>query len=166
MNLDISELRDNYTIVEGKLLHAKDKPGRGRNYKRAGTTAEWRHKAKGYMWCNHGLSHRVIWAMVYGEQPPTEIDHINGVRTDNRLTNLRGVSRGEQCRNAARRKDTKIVTGVSFSSRAKKFVVQVQVDGARSCKRFDNLLDAIAYNYQERLGNFSDRHGDNWSEAK
>lgn len=38
------------------------------------------------------LAHRVIWALEYGVWPD-EIDHINGVRHDNRLCNLRSVDR-------------------------------------------------------------------------
>lgn len=43
-------------------------------------------------------AHRLIWAIYFGEWP-SEIDHINGVRTDNRIANLREVSRSENCRN-------------------------------------------------------------------
>lgn len=44
------------------------------------------------------LSHRAIWAMVNGEWPEF-IDHINGDRSDNRLSNLRAVTRAENNRN-------------------------------------------------------------------
>jgi len=41
-------------------------------------------------------SHRVAWALAYGEDPyPLEIDHANRVRTDNRLVNLRRVTAWE-----------------------------------------------------------------------
>ena len=36
-------------------------------------------------------AHRVAWVMATGEQPIV-IDHINGVKHDNRLANLRSVS--------------------------------------------------------------------------
>ncbi len=38
-------------------------------------------------------AHRVIWAIVYGVWPEDEVDHISRVRSDNRLENLRDVSR-------------------------------------------------------------------------
>lgn len=36
--------------------------------------------------------HRIIWLVFYGENPKGVIDHINGVKTDNRISNLRDVS--------------------------------------------------------------------------
>ena len=41
--------------------------------------------------------HRVIWLYVYGVWPEGFIDHINGVRDDNRLSNLRVVSPQHNC---------------------------------------------------------------------
>lgn len=34
-------------------------------------------------------AHRLAWLYVYGHFPINEIDHINGVRSDNRIENLR-----------------------------------------------------------------------------
>lgn len=36
--------------------------------------------------------HRIIWLVFYGENPKGVIDHINGIKTDNRISNLRDVS--------------------------------------------------------------------------
>lgn len=58
-------------------------------------------------------AHRLAWLFVYGEWPQKCIDHINNVRSDNRIENLRlaeywqnavntarsGASRGVTCRN-------------------------------------------------------------------
>ncbi len=33
--------------------------------------------------------HRIIWFMVYGQYPIANIDHINSIRIDNKLSNLR-----------------------------------------------------------------------------
>ena len=43
---------------------------------------------------NHRLygAHRIAWSMHHQKQPASVIDHINGVRSDNRIENLRDVS--------------------------------------------------------------------------
>ncbi len=59
------------------------------------------------------LAHRVAWAMHHGRWSEDYIDHINGVRDDNRLANLREVSVGENSRNCKRSSGNKSgVTGV------------------------------------------------------
>ena len=44
------------------------------------------------------LLHRAAWALYYGRWP-SEIDHLNGIKTDNRLCNLREVSGRENQQN-------------------------------------------------------------------
>lgn len=52
------------------------------------------------------LVHRVIWEMHYGEiEQGKFIDHIDGDRTNNKLCNLRVVSRTGNARNCAPRQD-------------------------------------------------------------
>lgn len=38
-------------------------------------------------------AHRLAWLIAHGVWPSNDIDHINGVRSDNRLANLRDVTR-------------------------------------------------------------------------
>lgn len=61
-------------------------------------------------------AHRLAWLHFYGEWPKQDIDHINGVRNDNRITNLRDVSRAVNLQNSttARRGKTAGLRGVSL----------------------------------------------------
>lgn len=54
-------------------------------------------------------AHRIIWKMVHGDEPEF-IDHINHDRADNRLENLRAVSKTENARNRSGRRDR--ITGI------------------------------------------------------
>ena len=46
--------------------------------------------------------HRLAWLLHYGEWPNGNIDHINGVRDDNRIANLRVVTNAINCQNKRR----------------------------------------------------------------
>ena len=72
-------------------------------------------------------AHRVAWLLAYGDWPKGDIDHINGVKSDNRLLNLRDVSRSVNCQNkkTARRDSSTGVLGVTKSGRLFRALIQV-----------------------------------------
>lgn len=45
------------------------------------------------------LAHRIAWCLTFGKWPDQLIDHINGVKTDNRLCNLREANRSQNAFN-------------------------------------------------------------------
>jgi hypothetical protein len=51
----------------------------------------------------HYLAHRLAWLYVYGEWPTAwpagQVDHINRIKTDNRIANLRIVTSSENKQN-------------------------------------------------------------------
>lgn len=77
-------------------------------------------------------AHRAILAMMTGEWPD-EVDHINGDKSDNRLTNLRAVSRSENMKNTSLRSDnTSGVTGVYFDKSRCLWAAEILAGGKRS----------------------------------
>jgi len=91
-------------------------------------------------------AHRVAWAIYYGEWPRGEIDHINGVRNDNRIANLRDVTRQENCRNSALYgNNTSGHVGVTWDKNLKNWRSRIKIDGkTKHLGSFDSKDDAIA----------------------
>ncbi|HYD58974.1 MAG TPA: HNH endonuclease signature motif containing protein [Noviherbaspirillum sp.] len=76
-------------------------------------------------------AHRLAWLYVCGEWPKNEVDHINGVRSDNRIANLRDVSRrtnNENRREAQCNNRSSGLLGVTWSGRHKKWAASIRVN--------------------------------------
>lgn len=76
-------------------------------------------------------AHRLAWFMMTGDwlPPSQDIDHINGIRHDNRWTNLRLATRVENNRNAGMRRNNKSgFRGVSFRKDTGKWHARITVD--------------------------------------
>lgn len=49
--------------------------------------------------------HRIVWLLITGNLPEKQIDHINGIKDDNRIENLRCVSPTQNLWNIGKKKD-------------------------------------------------------------
>lgn len=111
--------------------------------------------------------HRVVMLMCYGFYGEgLEVDHINHVRNDNRLFNLRFVTHGENMRNkSVSSKNTSGVTGVSFSKAKKKYVARITVNWkVIHLGVFETLEEAAAARREAELKyGFHSNHGLNKS---
>jgi len=90
--------------------------------------------------------HRVIWLYSTGQFPEFEIDHINHIKTDNRIENLREATRFENCRNRQIATNNRSgVTGVCWKSSANRWVAYINADAKRkTLGTFKNMNEAIA----------------------
>ena len=71
-------------------------------------------------------AHRLAWLYVYGEWPKLDIDHINRNRSDNRVSNLRDISRKQNLQNAGKSSNnTSGHPGVSWYKRDSKWQVKI-----------------------------------------
>ena len=108
------------------------------------------------------LAHRVVFAMHYGEWPKGQIDHINGDRFDNRICNLRDVSRAENAKNSKKPiTNTSGVIGVTWNRSRKKWVAQIKVDQKNQfLGHFDCKEDAATARAEAELRfGFHENHG-------
>ena len=125
-------------------------------------------KTNGYLLVNVGLPkhkstlllHRVAWFLYHGVWPKAQIDHINNVRDDNRIVNLREATQAE---NNGNRKPqvggSSKYKGVCWDKERGKWIVHIQVDHKRiHLGRYHNEEEAaLAYNKAalEHFGEFA-----------
>ena len=104
-------------------------------------------------------SHRVAWAIVHGYWPVGEIDHVNGIRDDNRLSNLRDVSRSVNQQNIKRPKrdnnSGSSVPGVCWHKRDHRFRVRATLSGKQiHIGSFRTLAEAESASLAYRRANY------------
>jgi hypothetical protein len=99
--------------------------------------------------------------MIHGYWPD-EIDHINGDRADNRLSNLREVSNIENQRNKVLPRNNKSGhIGVSWNKDSKKWMARITINyKLKQVGQFSTIEEAVAARKEaERKFGFSERHG-------
>ncbi|MES0266800.1 HNH endonuclease [Citrobacter sedlakii] len=74
-------------------------------------------------------AHRLAMLYMYGERPEM-VDHINMIRSDNRIVNLRAATRAQNGQNSRIRSDNASgVKGVSWDKRINKWVARCTCNG-------------------------------------
>lgn len=106
-------------------------------------------------------SHRICWLLHYGVWP-NNIDHINGDRSDNRIANLRSVTKKENAKNVKKRVTNKSgKPGVYWREKIQRWQANICVEGKSiylGC--FKNIEDAISAREEaEKKYCFHPNHG-------
>ncbi|TCQ76470.1 HNH endonuclease [Raoultella ornithinolytica] len=106
-------------------------------------------------------AHRLAWLYVYGSWPQ-EVDHINGITTDNRIENLRSVSHSENSKNVKIPSHNSTgVIGVCVPNDGSRIQARIYVNGKDiKLGRFDSIEDAEEARVRaSRTFGFHDNHG-------
>jgi len=143
----VKELFD-YDSENGWLIRKKGERGRvvnrpcGHNPNRAGRGCV---RIDGKL----HLTHRAIWFWHYGEWPNGEIDHIDRNPMNNRIENLRDVSRSENSQNHRLHSNNATgYPGVSWHKSSKKYRGQVAIDNKRISLGYFNTPEEAFLAYQ------------------
>jgi len=91
-------------------------------------------------------SHRIAWALFYGEWPEDQIDHINGIKSDNRIENLRKASNSQNGKNLPiKSNNTSGCPGVCFDKINNKWRAMIKVNYKTiNLGRFIDFADAVS----------------------
>lgn len=151
---ELFEYRDGKLFWREARRHGQIKAG-----SEAGTLTPF-----GYMRVNINrriyAAHRLIWTLLRGLIPEgAEIDHINGVRDDNRIENLRLATASENKCNRKRAHRNNVSTGVLGvykELRCNSFRAHCQHNGKTVAKNFKNVDEAT----QWRNATAKQLHGD------
>lgn len=96
------------------------------------------------------VAHRLAWLYVTGEWPARQLDHINGIRNDNRLANLRGATGSQNHCNIPKYKNSSTgVKGVSLHARIGKYQATIQVNNKKRFLGYFADVDSAAAAYAE-----------------
>lgn len=119
-----------YTQDTGELVWKEN-----RRRVKAGDIAGSVHKKSGYVFIGVNgkvyQAHRLVWLYHYGVWPTKQMDHINGNKEDNRVENLREVSKSENQRAflKPRSNSSSKYRGVSWDSKRCKWRSSVKDNG-------------------------------------
>jgi hypothetical protein len=91
------------------------------------------------------FAHRIIYKLVHG-YVPVQVDHINRVRTDNRVANLRASITSDNCKNKAKHSLNKSgFNGVYWCASRNRWVAGITVNYVKKhLGRFHTKEEAIA----------------------
>ena len=90
-------------------------------------------------------AHRLVYLLMTGDWPQTDIDHINGNKIDNRWVNLRLATRSQNNTNSGLRRDnTSGIKGVSWYPRYGKWEAKICIDGKPTRLGYFNTIEDAA----------------------
>jgi len=120
--------------------------GKGRIKKREAGTQEKSGYRGILIYGKRIRSHILAWALYHKKWPKDQIDHINGVKTDNRIENLREATNSQNGKNLPIKSNNNSgCPGVCFDKTNKKWRATIKVDHKQiSLGRFEDFEKAVS----------------------
>jgi len=97
----------------------------------------------------------VVWYLTFGIWPKRELDHINSIKSDNRIDNLRLATRSQNQANVNKKGGTSKYNGVSWKTKTSRWIAQ---SGGKHLGSFTCEKEAaLCYNYAaiENFGEYA-----------
>lgn len=106
--------------------------------------------------CNHSLGyrklringksykeHRLAWLYIYGDFPSGDIDHINRIKNDNRISNLREATESQNAQNIVNAQSHNKTGVLGVTKYGNKYQASIQINGIKKyLGGFTELEDA------------------------
>jgi HNH endonuclease/AP2 domain len=161
MNIDVLKSLLRYDPETGLIYWIAK--GKGKIKKKAAGTL----LHSGYLGICIGLkrwqAHRIAWALHHGDWPKDQVDHINGVKIDNRACNLREATNSQNGKNLKLSKANKTgIAGVCWNKKHQSYRAYIKVEHkAMYLGTYKNLDDAA-----KARRNAEDKYFGEWKRNK
>lgn len=160
--INVEKCKELFEYRDGKLIRKV----RAAKRSKVGDVAGSLHKSTGYHQVRidgklFNVS-RIIYAIHHGDPGGMQVDHVNQIRADNRIENLRLVTNKENHRNRTKQKNNSSgITGVTWCKLMQKWLVHIKFDGKTiHCGYFIHLrAAAVERKYQELKYGYHENHG-------
>lgn len=153
-----------YDSVKGEFTWIKKPSKKTLIGSRAGSLNQAQGYRSIYFQGKQYLEHRLAWYFHYGDFPDDKnhIDHINHIKDDNRIDNLREVTPLENSKNRPRFVSRLDEAGIWWCKRRKRYIAEITVNSKKVYQKSFVCIDEAINQRKAKLKElgFHDNHGE------